>query len=60
MKKKNLKSKQSGFEGDNSSILNKKVTGKDKSSKRKLSIYDDYEEDDDEFVMREKFRGRHK
>lgn len=61
MKKKHLKSKPSGFEGDyGSNNLNKKVSGKDKSSKKRLSIYDDYEEDDDVFVMREKFKNRHK
>ncbi len=60
MKKKHLKSKPSGSEGDYGSNLSKKVSGKDKSSKKRLSIYDDYEEDDDVFVMREKFKSRHK
>lgn len=59
MKRQNLNNKQSGFENDYSSNLSKKI-GKDKSSKRRLSIYDDYEEDDDEFVSREKFKNRHK
>ena len=61
MKKQNLNSKQSSFENDFSNNEGKKVAGaKDKSSKRKLSIYDDYEENDDEFVIREKFKNRHK
>lgn len=60
MKKQNLNSKQSSFENDYDSNHGKKGGAKDKSSKRKLSIYDDYEEDDDEFVSREKFKNRHK
>ncbi len=60
MKKQNLNSKQSSFDSDFGSNAGKKVAGKNKSSKRKLSIYDDYEEDDEEFVSYEKFKNRHK
>lgn len=60
MKRQNLNNKQSGFESDYGSNPGRKVPGKDKSSKKRLSIYDDYEEDDDEFVSREKFKNRHK
>lgn len=59
MKKKHFKGKYSDFDNDYFP-QNKKVSGKDRSSKRRLSIYDDYEEDDDEFIMKEKIRGRHK
>jgi len=59
MKKKHFKGKSSDFDSDYGN-LNKKVSGKDKSSKKRLSIYDDYEEDDDELMMREKFKNRHK
>ncbi|MEZ5102946.1 MAG: hypothetical protein R2757_00495 [Draconibacterium sp.] len=60
MKKKNLKGKPSGFDSDYGVGMGKKVAGKDKSSKKRLSIYDDYEEDDDELMQREKFKNRHK
>lgn len=59
MKKQNLNSKQSSFDSDFGSNSGKKVGAKDKSSKRRLSIYD-YEEDDEEFVSYEKFKNRHK
>ena len=58
MKKKILKGKSSNF--DNDFDYGKKGSGKDKSSKRRLSIYDDYEEDDDVFSSREKFKNRSK
>ena len=58
MKKKISKSKSSGFEGDFD--YGKKGGGKDKSSKKRLSIYDDYEEDDEIFSSREKFKNRNK
>lgn len=38
-----------------------KSTGsKDRSSKKRLSIYDDYEEDDDFYPHQEKFKNRRK
>lgn len=60
MKKKHFKGKSSDYDSDSGSGFSKKVSGKDKSSKRRLSIYDDYEEDDEEFMTREKFKNRHK
>ena len=60
MKKQNLNSNQSSFDSDFGSNSGKKVGAKDKSSKRRLSIYDDYEEDDEEIVSYEKFKSRHK
>ncbi len=60
MKKKHFKGRSSDYDSDHGSNQNKKVSGKDKSSKRRLSIYDDYEEDDEEFMTREKFKNKHK
>lgn len=61
MKRNNEKRNQSGFESDHESHQGKKRVGqKDKSSKRRLSIYDDYEEDDSDYVANEKFKNRHK
>jgi len=61
MKKKNLKRNNKGFEDDSNFNVGKKGAGaKSKDSKRRLSIYDDYEEDDDEFISYEKFKKRHK
>jgi hypothetical protein len=60
MMKKNVKRSHSGFEVDYDSYPGKKVAGpKDKSSKRKLSIYDDYEEDE-EYIINKKIKIRHK
>jgi len=58
MKKKISKSKSSNFDGDFDFGHGKKGSGKDKSSKKRLSIYDDYEEDDEIFSSREKFKNR--
>lgn len=58
MKKKFSKNRSSNF--DNDFDYGKKGGGKDKSSKRRLSIYDDYEEDDDVYSGREKFKNRNK
>ncbi len=58
MKKKFSKGKSSGFDRDFDSGHDKKGSGKDKSSKKRLSIYDDYEEDDDLYSNREKFKNR--
>lgn len=60
MKKRNLNSKQSNFDRDSDSNSGKKGVAKDKSSKRRLSIYDNYEEEDEEFINYEKFKNRHK
>ena len=57
MKKKISKSKP-GFDNDFDFGRNKKGSGKDKSSKKRLSIYDDYEDDDDLYSSREKFKSR--
>ncbi|MCF6331880.1 MAG: hypothetical protein L3J11_01235 [Draconibacterium sp.] len=60
MMKKEVKRDHSGFESDYDSLRVKKVVGsKDRSSKRKLSIYDEYG-DEDEYLMNEKFKNRHK
>ena len=60
MKKKNLK-RSHGFEDDSDFYSGAKGAGaKNKGSKKRLSIYDDYEEDDEEFIAREKFKKRHK
>ena len=56
MKKKFSKNRSSSF--DNDLDYGKRGGGKDKSSKKRLSIYDDYEEDDDLYSSREKFRNR--
>ena len=61
MKKKNLKRGNHRFEDE--SDFNSSRTGvnsKSKSSKKRLSIYEDFEEDDDEFQSREKFRKKRK
>ena len=60
MKKKNLKRNQKGFDDESKFSSGKNSVPKDKSSKRRLSIYDDYEEDDDEFISYEKFKKKHK
>jgi len=61
MKKKNLKKGRKNFEDDYDFNAGKNgAASKSKGSKRKLSIYDDYEEDDDEFIAYEKFKKRHK
>lgn len=60
MKKKISKNKSSNFDKDLDFGHGQKGSGKDKSSKKRLSIYDDYEEDDDMFSNRERFKNRHK
>jgi hypothetical protein len=60
MKKKISKNRSSGFDGGFDSGQGSKGVAKDKSSKKRLSIYDDYEEDDDIFLPREKFKSRNK
>ena len=61
MKNKNLKRNHRGFEDEsNFGSGNKGSVAKSKASKKRLSIYDDYEDDDDEFVSYEKFKKKHK
>lgn len=61
MKKKNLRRDHSGFDSDFDSNSGKNVSGgKGKSSKHKLSIYDEYDDVDESYVSYEKFKGRHK
>ena len=61
MKKKMLKNKASGFESDSELNGSRKIPSvKNKHSKRKLSIYDEYEDLDDSYEHLEKFNHRHK
>jgi len=59
MKNKNLKRGHS-FEDDYDFNSKKGLGAKDKGSKKRLSIYEDYEEDEDEFTVHEKFKKKHK
>lgn len=59
MKKKFPKSK-TNFDGDFDFGRNKKGSGKDKSSKKRLSIYDDYEDEIDLYSSQVKFKNRNK
>jgi hypothetical protein len=60
MKKKNQKRNHSGFEEDYDFKSSKKQRRlKNKSNKKKLSIYDDYDDEDD-FIINEKFGNRRK
>lgn len=60
MKRNNVKRNHSGFESDHDSNQgNKNGVHKDRSSKRRLSIYDEYEDEAD-YVVNEKFKNRHK
>lgn len=58
MMKKNIKKNHSGFEDDSFFSGKKGSIGKDKGSKKRLSIYDEYEEEEEDFVVREKFKKR--
>lgn len=60
MKKKNLKRSHKSFEDESNFSSGKSSVARSKDSKRRLSIYDDYEEDDDEFISYEKFKKKHK
>jgi len=59
MKKSSLKKHHSDFD-DSFSSVKKGAIAKDKSSKKRLSIYDEYEEEEDLFPQQEKFKGRRK
>ncbi len=56
--KKNLKKNSSHFEDDNFYSAKKGSVAKNKSSKKRLSIYDEYEDEDEDFMTREKFKKR--
>ena len=61
MKNRNVKGGHRNFSDDYDSNSGIKGSGaKAKGSKNRLSIYEDFEEDEDEFVVREKFKKRHK
>jgi hypothetical protein len=60
MKKNTLKKNHSDFD-DSFSLGKKGAIAKDKSSKKRLSIYDEYAEEEDElFPHQEKFKSRRK
>ncbi len=60
MKKNSVKKNYSDFD-DNFVSGKKGLVSKDKSSKKKLSIYDEYEEEEDEVLPhQEKFKNRRK
>lgn len=60
MKKNSVKKNYSDFD-DNFVAGKKSSVSKDKSSKKRLSIYDEYEEEEDEiFPHQEKFKNRRK
>ena len=58
--KKNIVKKNQPIFDDSFSAGKKGVVAKDKSSKKRLSIYDEYEEEEDIFLYQEKFKGRRK
>lgn len=59
--KKNIVKKNYSDSDDSFGSGKKGAVSKDKSSKRKLSIYDEYEEEDDELLPhQEKFKNRRK
>ncbi len=59
--KKNLKKNPSGFDDGNNFFSGKKVSAlKNKGLKKRLSIYEEFEEEDEDFVVREKFKKRNK
>ncbi|KAF0234790.1 MAG: hypothetical protein FD181_3621 [Prolixibacteraceae bacterium] len=59
MKKSSLKKHHSDFD-DSFGAAKKIAIGKDKSPKKRLSIYDEYEEEEDLFPQQEKFKSRRK
>jgi hypothetical protein len=59
MKKISLKKNYSDFD-DSFSLGKKGAVAKDKSSKKRLSIYDEYEEEDESVQHQEKFKNRRK
>ncbi len=59
MKKSSLKKNHYDFD-DSFGLGKKGAIAKDKSLKKRLSIYDEYEEEEDLFPHQEKFKGRRK
>jgi hypothetical protein len=59
MKKNSVKKNYSDFD-DNFSLGKKGAVAKDKFSKKRLSIYDEYEEEDELLLHQEKFKNRRK
>jgi len=59
MKKNSIKRNHSDFD-DNYGVGKHGSVPKDKSSKKKLSIYDEYADEDDDFAGEEKFKTRKK
>lgn len=59
MKKVSLKKNHFDFE-DNAGNAKRGAVSKDKSSKKRLSIYDEYEDDDEVLPHQEKFKNRRK
>jgi hypothetical protein len=59
MKKNSVKKNYSDFE-DNFGLGKKGAIAKDKFSKKRLSIYDEYEEEDELLQHQEKFKNRRK
>lgn len=56
MKKNSIRKNHSDF--DDNYEFGKKGASKDKSSKKRLSIYDEYDEEDDLIQNQEKFKHR--
>jgi len=56
MKKNSIKKNHSDFD-DSYGFGKHGSVAKDKSSKRRLSIYDEYAEEEDEFQSQEKFKN---
>jgi hypothetical protein len=59
MKKNSVKKDYSDFD-DSFGLGKKGAIAKDKSSKKRLSIYDEYEEEDELLQHQEKFKNRRK
>lgn len=61
MKKNNLKRNLSGYNNDYDSVFGKSTpTPRSKTSKKRISIYEDFEDDEEETELYEKFKKRHK
>ncbi len=60
MKKKILKRSYGGFEDDPNLNSNRKASAKGKNPKKRLSIYEDFEDGYDDFQSYEKFKKKRK
>ena len=61
MKNKNLKRSNHRFEDENDFNSKRKGAGpKNKGSKKRLSIYEDFEDEEDDFMNYEKFKKKRK